>query len=278
MISQGASQALGSACDSADQMVLRGHAIALLIIGEPFRSPTTREPCTSASIAAQHEASRSYLENVAQPLRSNGNHVDIFLTLPQCADDQFASLMLEWFPEATRTFVESTSMAHGWRAGYYLVHQHMKTHNVTYDFVLQGRHDIMVADSILSWPSMKHNYTKLLFESEGRECRGGCNMGSDIAEIIRDCGPGAPKCSADQFFWAPKRFFHKLFYIATHPDTNYKQWGHGFLHNFRESDYSYLFPDCKQFQSLHSCDTLKLYRPEDRGSRQRRRSRRRFRL
>ena len=189
-------------------MELRDRAIALLIIGESFRSPQTRAPCTSASIDAQREASRSYMKQVVHPLQAQGNRVDLFMTLPNCTDKKLTSRMLRWLPASKHAIIQSTSMKHGWRAGYSLVQEHMKTTKASYDFIFQGRHDILVADSILTWPSLNSNASRLLFEKEARYCRGGCNMGSQLAPIVRSCGlpapPNAPPtsscgCRSDSF-------------------------------------------------------------------------------
>ena len=122
---------------------------------------------------------------------------------------------------------------------------------------------IMVPTSIMHWPS---DFNNLLFEQEARYCRGGCNIGGSLNDVIHSCGKYSQICSADRFVWIPRKYFEIFFLISNEKfdgESGYIGWGHTFLKNFDKSEYKFLFPDCENFASQLSCNHLALYRPPD---------------
>lgn len=246
-------------------MLLTNTSIAILVIGEAFRSSYTRLPCTLESIGPQKEATISYVKNVFTPL-SLKNKVDMFYTMSKCTNPIFFKRMRFWMPPNSHNVqVTSRSFASGWKMGYKLIQKHMKETGSDYDFIFQGRHDIMVPTSIIHWPS---NFRHLLFEQEGRYCRSGCSFGGFLKHQIDRCG-NSRICSADRFAWIPRKYFDVFFLVSNDDRPNeqsgYNEWGHLFLENFNRSEYGFLFPDCGKFASQLACDHVALYRPSDKA-------------
>ena len=241
--------------------------IAILLIGEVFRSPTVRLPCTPASIEVQKEATMSYVDNVFHPLKRLGHDVKMFYTMSKCANPSFNRLMRSWLPSGSvKTVISSTSMQHGWSTGYMMVYNYSVARKIEFDFIFQGRHDIMVPTPIDKWPG---DFRKLLFDMEGRYCNWGCHVGSSTNNLEKYCGSHSRVCSADQFFWVPSGFFPIIYAVAKSKEgeSGYEGWGHNFLHNFDDKrDYSFLFETCDTFKSDLICNRHKLYRPEDKDN------------
>ena len=238
---------------------LHGFKIAVLLIGETFRSPGLGQgPCTATSVDAQQEATTSYHNNVVLPLRKT-NEVHTFITISECPLANYSAAMQKWMPHSTVEVIKSRDMEDGWRKGYLLVRRYMRTHGIQFDFIFQGRNDIMIPESITLWPS---NWSSMLFEKEARYCHGGCYMGT-VAGSVKECGQASRLCSADRLFWVPSRHFRVVFQIARHGQASgYSDgWGHSFMHNFHRQDYDFMFPDCEQYQTQLTCEPLNVYRP-----------------
>ena len=240
--------------------------IAVLLLGETFRGVTSGNPCTEASIRDQKEATLSYLKNIVRPLQRNNNTVHLFYTQSNCTK-YFTDHMARWLNDTAKAHVTFDSRftnaptfyryeQQNWRMGWRLLSKHA----AHVDYVFQGRNDIMVPDPITSWPS---DFSKLLFEQEGRYCRSACNVGGHLRTIKKSCPEYSAVCSATRFAWFPKKDLRRIFFISSQQEFThgYQEWGDLFLRNFASMSYSFLFPDCEKFKSALACDPWSLYRP-----------------
>lgn len=190
----------------------RAARVALLLVGEPFRSlrensTAPRQSCYEGSTEEQAEASLSYVAKVIEPLERCGAVVEVMYTFPVCPGrrdvmERLHRKMDSWFgPRVVAVAnVTSQSMDHGWRLGHQMLAAHMATRRVSYDFVFQARHDVYLEADMFAWPA---DWSKLLFEQEcallsGSSCS--CGFLSDYAS--RRLG----RCHANHLLWIPQKY------------------------------------------------------------------------
>lgn len=252
--------------------------VALLLLGEAFRSGVGSvrldSPCNASSLAEQREATLSYVQRIAEPIEQRGGKVDILFTFPKCAEQatlvQLRSQMTSWLQPRVRAHatIRSASMTDGWQKGYDLLRLYMAASGARYDYVLQARHDVYIEKALVEWPS---NFSRLLFELPGRDCKGGCQMGG-----VRDIEKQWPQCRnrpchADHMMWVPQRFLPQVF---RHVDVG-TDWGHDFMNHIQaaagreasdervpHSEVGFMFPgECSEFDIDLVCNEWKTYRP-----------------
>jgi len=144
----------------------QGKDFALLLVGGAYRSATPIKslgfaPCISSSNAAQEEVVAGYRQNVLEPLVLAGARTEVLLTFPRCTDEaaQLLGQYLDLWPRAAvgaHRVVESNSHSHGVRLGYELLKERRaeraRLGMPPYDYVLQGRNDVLVDRGIFTWP------------------------------------------------------------------------------------------------------------------------------
>ena len=187
--------------------------VAILLVGDAFRSikdhGATGRVCDSSSIDAQREASVSYVDRVAHPLEALGATVDVIMTFPMCATrnesgprhDQAAGgiceggavckelsrRMRDWFSprRVVSHAIRSKTLADGWLQAHRFLKRHMSASNVTYDYVLQSRHDLRINRDITGW---RANLSKLVFEESCVDCTYGPEGRGGSCQCAREYG------------------------------------------------------------------------------------------
>jgi len=216
-------------------------SVAILLLGEAFRSGKggSRDlPCNRASVNAQHEATISYVRNVAEPLELLGASVQVLFTFPLCSmpdlTSELRALLETWLAPRVAGFVtiRSPHFDASWANAYKLLSDHMRRRGEEYDFVLHARHDQQIEHRITEWPA---NFSNLLFEQECRHCSEppGCICGSlsESGSVPRCTGLITGVCTADHLMWIPRRFLGRVSKAAqAQVSTIGKGHQHRFVH------------------------------------------------
>jgi hypothetical protein len=257
-------------------------SVALLLVGDAFRKGgggKNDTPCHVRSYESQREASLSYVTNVIRPLVALGATVEVVYTFPRC--DSFSdtrtmrSAMHDWFaPYVTRSWTTRTDdMDDGWRKGYRVLRSRVEVRNESFDYVLQGRHDVLVERPITTWPA---DFSKVLFEMECRKtCGGGCHCGT-LQKRFLECDSGL--CTKDHLMWTPRKH-HAAVDELMQRSFGTRAYAHHFVQflltagRVDATEVSYLFPsECSRegnygnaFQTDLMCNQNSAYRPTRKG-------------
>ena len=165
-------------------------------------------------------------------------------TARSCPERQICSLLSKklskWFWPRSVVIQPTRSVAlhDGWLQAHQLLKRRMAVTGVSYDFVLQSRHDLRINRNITTWGA---NMTKLLFEQSCYDCthtsgaKGGnciCESTYGVAEEIVRTRKGCMRCAADSMLWIPKRFIPTVTGQLEHDaPTDFAKMG-SYGHNF----------------------------------------------
>ena len=216
--------------------IFSARRVALLLVGQAFRA-AGHSACVDSppSVRSQQEVAEGYVSRVCRPLEDLGARVDVLFTFPRCegrgsggpatpSRTSLLSQMRSWYGKRVAAVWEIDSMGagDGLAHGHLLLSSHARLRNVSYDYVLQARHDVMLTQPITAWPA---DFRKVLFE---QQCWLVCHAARHVAPFGCACGSGHPfirshvhhhkaeqmrtdlcpasGCAADRLLWVPQRF------------------------------------------------------------------------
>ena len=251
--------------------LLHQRTVGLLLVGQPFRAhsklhtPGELKPaaCSNAeAVGEQLEAYRSVVTAIIRPLEACGAWVELLYTFPRNCPAHMRALTRHALTNGTRSRVaavhisDSMDHAEGVRQGRQLLAAHLLRPGViSYDFVLQARHDIFFSQQFTLWPTTL-GLDRLLFEQECASCSfrdesgetvNSCSCGrGDYVSEVQQTQPGCrePTCTRDHLVWVPRVHLGLLLSDSFDHD-------HGMLTAARASSvaYGFLFPQhyCAEF-------------------------------
>ena len=216
--------------------IFSGSRVALLLVGQAFRG-ASHGACVDSplSVRSQREVAHAYVSRVCRPLEALGAQVEVLFTFPRCErrggsgatsaprrpSYSLLSQMRSWYGKRVAAVWEIDSMgpADGLAHGHLLLSSRSRLRNVSYDYVLQARHDVMLTQPITAWPT---DFRRVLFEQRcWIVCRAAARNGIPLGCA---CGAGHPLfhghraslpdaalcpvngCAADRLLWIPRRF------------------------------------------------------------------------